>query len=84
MQNENYITTVATVIESYATTIKNAAYDSIAEASDYSIQDNCDKIQYLLQESTKHTTIKSLAVAALNSSYDTCVRECMYNNLVHA
>ena len=81
MQNENYITTVATVIESYATTIKNAAYDSIAEASDYSIQDNCDKIQYLLQESRKHTTIKSLAIAALNSSYDTCVRECMYNNL---
>jgi hypothetical protein len=81
MQNLQYTTAVAQVIESYATTIKNAAYDSVAEANDYSITDNCDKIQYLLQESAQHTTVDSLAVAALNSTLDTVVRECMYTQL---
>lgn len=82
MQNLQYNTAVAAIIECYANNIKNAAYDSVAEANDYSIADNCDKIQYLLVESAKHTTVKSLAVAALNSTLDTVVRECMYDNLM--
>ena len=82
MQNTQYTTAVAQVIEDYARSIKNAAYDSVAEANDYSITDNCDKIQYLLSESALHTTVHSLAVAALNSTYDTVVRECMYTQLM--
>ena len=81
MQNTQYITAVAQVIENYAKQIANAAYDSVAEANDYSITDNCDKINYLLAESAQHNTVHSLAVAALNSTLDTVVRECMYTQL---
>ena len=81
MQNTRYTTTVAHVIASYAADIKHAAYDSVAEASDYSITDNCYKIQFLLSESALHTNAHSLAVAALNCSADTVVRECMYDKL---
>jgi hypothetical protein len=81
MQTHTYTNAVATVIAYYAKQITNAAYDSVAEASDYSIIDNCDKIQYLLAESAQHTTVQSLAVAALNSTADTVVRECMYTQL---
>ena len=79
---QTYTNAVATVIAYYAKSIANAAYDSVAEANDYSITDNCDKIQYLLQESAEHTTVQSLAVAALNSTLDTVVRECMYTQLL--
>ena len=82
MQNTQYTTAVATVIATYAKLIADAAYDSVAEANDYSITDNCDKINYLLAESAQHNTVQSLAVAALNSAADTVVRECMYNNLM--
>ena len=82
MQNLQYTTAVAAVIENYANSIKNAAYDSVVEAGDYSITDNCDKIQFLLSESAQHTTVKSLAIAALNSTLDTIVRECMYDSLM--
>jgi len=78
---QTYTNAVASVITYYAKQIANASYDSVAEANDYSITDNCDKIQYLLQESAQHTTVQSLAVAALNSSADTVVRECMYTQL---
>ena len=82
MQNTQYTNAVASVIATYAKSIANAAYDSVAEANDYSITDNCDKIQYLLAESAQHNTVHSLAVAALNSSADTVVRECMYTQLL--
>jgi len=81
MQNLQYTTAVADVIEYYAKQIANAAYDSVAEANDYAITDNCDKIQYLLAESALHNTVRDLAVAALNSTLDTVVRECMYTQL---
>ena len=81
MQNTQYTNAVANVLEFYAKQIANASYDSVAEANDYSITDNCDKIQYLLAESAQHTTAQSLAVAALNSNLDTVVRECMYTQL---
>ena len=77
-----YTQTVSSVIAYYAKSIANAAYDSVAESNDYSITDNCDKIQYLLAESAQHTDVHSLAVAALNSSLDTVVRECMYTQLM--
>ena len=76
-----YTNAVATVIAFYAKSIANAAYDSVAESSDYSITDNCAKIQFLLAESANYTTVQSLAVAALNSAEDTVVRECMYTQL---
>lgn len=82
MQTQTYTNAVASVIAHYAKSIANASYDSVAEASDYSITDNCAKIQYLLAESAQHTTVQSLAVAALNSSADTVVRECMYTQLL--
>ena len=82
MQNTRYTTTVAHVIESYAADIKHAAYDSVAEAGDYSITDNCYKIQFLLSESALHTNAHSLAKAALNCNADTIVRECMYDKLI--
>jgi len=81
MQNTQYTTAVASVIAHYAKQIANAAYDSVAESNDYSVTDNCDKIQYLLAESAQHTSVQSLAVAALNSAEDTVVRECMYTQL---
>jgi len=81
MQNTQYTTAVASVIAYYAKMIAQASYDSVAEANDYSITDNCAKIQYLLAESAQHTTVQSLAVAALNSAEDTVVRECMYTQL---
>ena len=82
MQNTQYVTAVAQVIENYAKLIANAAYDSVVESNDYSITDNCAKIQYLLAESAQHNTVHSLAVAALNCAQDTAVRECIYNSLM--
>ena len=81
MQNTQYVTAVTQVIEYYAKQIANCAHDSVAEANDYSVTDNCAKIQYLLAESAQHTTVHSLAVAALNCALDTVVRECMYTQL---
>ena len=81
MQNTRYTTTVAHVIKMYAQDIAHAAYDSVVESADYSISDNCFKIQFLLSESALHTDAYSLAVAALNCGADTVVRECMYDNL---
>jgi len=59
MQNTQYVTAVAQVIEYYAKQIANAAYDSVAEANDYSVTDNCAKIQYLLAESATHNCTQS-------------------------
>ena len=82
MQNTQYTTAVASVIAYYAKSIANAAYDSVAESSDYSVTDNCAKIQFLLAESANYTTVQSLAAAAINSAADTVVRECMYTQLM--
>jgi len=61
MQNTQYTTAVASVIAYYAKQIANAAYDSVAEANDYSITDNCAKIQFLLAESANYTNVHMLA-----------------------
>ncbi len=83
MQNTTYYpAAVANVITHYAQAIARASYDSVVEAGDYSITDNCAKIQYLLSASAQHTSVKSLAVAALNSAEDTVLRECMYTQLM--
>ena len=78
---QTYTNAVASVIAFYAKKIADASYDSVAESNDYSITDNCDKIQYLLAESANYTTVDDLAVCALNSTLDTVVRECMYTQL---
>ena len=82
MQSTQYTTAVASVIAYYAKMIADAAYDSVAEANDYSITDNCDKIQFILAASANYTNTHMLAVAALNSDLDTVVRECMYTQLM--
>ena len=79
---QTYTNAVSAVIAYYAQSIAHASYDSVAESNDYSITDNCTKIQYLLAASAQHKSVKSLAVAALNSAEDTVVRECMYENLM--
>ena len=78
---QTYTNAVATVIAHYAKKIADASYDSVAESNDYSITDNCAKIQFLLIESANYTTVDDLAVSALNSALDTVVRECMYTQL---
>ena len=83
MQNTQYTTAVATVIATYAKLIANAAYDSVAEASNsYNIDDNCYKIQYILAASANYTNVHMLAQHCLNAAADTAVCECMYNNLM--
>ena len=82
MQSTQYTTSVASVIAYYAKMIADAAYDSVAEAGDYSITDNCKKIQFILSASANYTSVHMLANACLNAAADTAVCECMYDNLM--
>jgi hypothetical protein len=75
MQNTKYENTVIAAIENFAALIQNAAHDSVIEKNDYSIQDNVDSIAFIMQNYTQHTSVQSLASAALNSNLDTVVRE---------
>ena len=83
MQNTTYTQAVATVIATYAKLIANAAYDSVAEASNsYNIDDNCYKIQFILAASADYTNVHMLAQRCLNADADTAVCECMYESLM--
>ena len=75
MQNTQYVNTVTAAIENFAAIIKNCAYDSVVENADYAIQDSVDSIAFIMQNYTQHTSVQSLASAALNSTLDTAVRE---------
>lgn len=83
MQSTQYTQAVASVIAYYAKMIADAAYDSVAEASNsYNIDDNCYKIQFILAASADYTSVHMLANACLNAAADTAVCECMYDNLM--
>ena len=75
MQNTKYENTVIATIENFAALIQNAAHDSVIEKNDYSIIDNVQALQYVYANYAQHTSIASLANAALSSNLDTVVRE---------
>lgn len=82
MQNTQYLNTVTAAIEYFAATIKDCAHDSVVENSDYAISDSVDSINFIMQNYMQHTTVDSLAAAALDSTLDTAVRENIYTKLV--
>ena len=82
MQNTQYVNAVTAAITSFARTIANCAHDSVAENNDYAIHDSLDSIQFLYNNYTQHTSVQSLASAALNSTLDTAVRENIYAKLI--
>tara|TARA_R110000772_G_scaffold102878_2_gene203677 strand:- start:639 stop:896 length:258 start_codon:yes stop_codon:yes gene_type:complete len=81
MQNTKYENTVIAAIENLAAQIKAAAHDSVVEKNDYSIIDNVQALQYVYENYTQHTSVASLANAALASSLDTVVRENIHAQL---
>ena len=80
MQN-TYNNTVIAAIQNFANAINNAAQDSVAENTDYSVTDNADSINFIMQNYMQHTNVNSLAAAALNSNLDTVVRESIHAQL---
>jgi len=82
MQNTQYLNTVTAAIEYFAAAIANCAHDSVAENNDYAIHDSIDSIQFLYNNYTQHTSVQSLAAAALDSTLDTAVRENIHAVLV--
>jgi len=82
MQIKNYTLDVAEAIESFADCIKNCVADSIAENTDYAVQDSLDSIDFIFNNYAAHTSAESLANAALDSTLDTLVRENIYASLV--
>ena len=75
MQNTQYESVVIATIQNFAALISNAAHDSVVEKSDYSIDDNMQALNFIYENFTAHTSVASLASAALNSKLDTVVRE---------
>ena len=82
MQNTQYENAVTAAIQKFAATIADCAHDSVAENNDYGLHDSLDSIQFLYDNYTQHTSVQSLAAAALDSSLDTAVRENIYAQLV--
>ena len=83
MQNTQYESVVIATIENFASTIANTAHDSVVENGDYGVADSLDSIAFIMQNYTQHTSVDSLASAALNSTLDTSVRENLYNILIN-
>ena len=81
MQNTQYENTVIAAIENFANTIVGSAHDSVVENADYAIQDSVDSIAFIMQNYMQHTSVQSLASAALNSNLDTVVRENIHAQL---
>ena len=75
MQNTQYESVVIATIQNFAALISNAAHDSVVEKNDYSIDDNVQALNFVYENFTAHTSVASLASAALNSNLDTVVRE---------
>lgn len=81
MQNTKYENVVIATIENLANSIKLCAHDSVVEKNDYSIIDNVQALQYVYENYAQHTSVASLANAALASSLDTVVRENIHAQL---
>lgn len=77
-----YYADVVEAITSFADCIKNCVQDSVAENTDYAVQDSLDSINFLFSNYTQHTSAHSLACAALDSALDTVVRENIHASLV--
>ena len=75
MQITTYTDAVAAAIEYFAAIIANCAADSVAENTDYSVTDSADSVNFIMQNYMQHSTVASLASAALASTLDTIVRE---------
>ena len=82
MQNTQYVNAVTAAIQKFAAAIADCAHDSVAENNDYGLHDSLDSIKFLYDNYTQHTSVQSLAAAALDSSLDTVVRENIYAVLV--
>ena len=81
MQNTKYENTVIAALENFASKIANAAHDSVVEKNDYGMHDSVDSINFIMQNYAQHTTVASLANAALSSTLDTVVRENIHAQL---
>jgi UDP-N-acetyl-D-mannosaminuronic acid transferase (WecB/TagA/CpsF family) len=81
MQNTQYVNTVTAAIENFANTIANAAHDSVVENADYGLYDSVQAIDFIMRNYTQHTSVQSLASAALSSTLDTAVRENIHAQL---
>ena len=81
MQNTQYERTVIAALENFASIIANAAHDSVVENNDYGLHDSVDSINFIMQNYMQHTTVASLANAALSSTLDTVVRENIHAQL---
>ena len=81
MQNTKYENVVIATIENLAALVSSAAHDSIVEKNDYSITDNVQALRFVYANYTQHTSVASLAAAALNSKLDTAVRENVHAQL---
>ena len=84
MQTTKYDNAVAAAITKFANTIANCAHDSVVERSDYAIHDSTASINFLFSNYAQHTTVASLANAALSSTLDTVVRENIYYALTQS
>ena len=78
MQNTQYVNAVTAAIEKFAATIADCAHDSVAENNDYGLHDSLDSIKFIMQNYMQHSSVDSLAAAALDSTLDTAVREEVY------
>ena len=81
MQNTKYENAVIAAIEDFASTIANAAHDSVVENADYAIHDSVESVNFIMQNYMQHTSAASLASAALDSALDTVVRENIHAQL---
>ena len=80
---QNYTNTVIATKQNLAAAVSNAAHDSVVEKNDYSICDNMQALNFVYENFAAHTSVASLASAALNSNLDTVVRENLYNILIN-
>ena len=80
---QNYTNTVIATIENLAAAISNAAHDSVVEKNDYCIDDNMQALNFVYENFAAHTSVTSLASAALNSNLDTVVREKIHAVLIN-
>ena len=81
MQNTKYENVVIATIQNLAALVSNAAHDSVVEKNDYSIIDNVQALRFVYANYAQHTSVASLAAAALNSNLDTVVRENVHAQL---
>ena len=81
MQNTNYQNVVIATMQNLAALVSSAAHDSVVEKNNYNVIENVQALSYVFANYTQHTSVASLAAAALNSKMDTVVRENVHAQL---